>query len=289
MCCRWHLNGKCRVSCFLRDSHVALTTEQIASVKEWIKQCRARMRQPTHAEGPGKKQKLGTSESAYSRSTFVAPPSKWSAPSVETLAWFSNRTGLPAGSSPRTHTSRQDDSPFHKRRLHADASPVRPTANPTTTVRGSPNDQRTPADASPFRPYAAPTTIVRWLPPYRHDPSKFASTFARTETHTPGPKRQRPTSGVESHRPTSEAPAQRTGSRRSADTPRARQCDFRLARHSPRTAYSGPSTANAGLRSRLEYAYQRCGRGSATPAPAQRTGDHRSVDTSHDRRHTANR
>ena len=39
MYCRWYLNGKCRSSCFLRDSHVALTTEQVASVKEWIKQC----------------------------------------------------------------------------------------------------------------------------------------------------------------------------------------------------------------------------------------------------------
>ena len=76
MCCRWHLNGKCRASCFLKVSHVALTTEQIASVREWIKQCRARMRRPTNADGPGKKQKLGTSESAYSRSTFVAAPSK---------------------------------------------------------------------------------------------------------------------------------------------------------------------------------------------------------------------
>ncbi len=115
MCCRWHLNGKSRTSRFLRDSHVALTTEQIASVREWIKQCRARMRRPTHTDGTGKKQKLGSSESAYSRSTFVAAPSKWSAPSVEMLAWFSNRNGQPAGSSPRTHTSRQDDSPFHKR------------------------------------------------------------------------------------------------------------------------------------------------------------------------------
>jgi hypothetical protein len=56
-----------------------------------------------------------------------------------------------------------------------------------------------------------------------------------------------------------------------ADTPRARQCDYRLARHSPPTAYSGP---RAGLRSRPAYAYSRCDRGSATPAPAQRTGGH---------------
>mgnify|MGYP000017317019 CR=1 FL=1 len=120
MCCRWHLNGKCRASCFL----------------EWIKQCRARMRRPTNADGPGKKPKLGTSESAYSRSTFVAAPSTWSTPSVETLAWFSNRTGQPAGSSPRPHNSRQDDSPFRNRRLNADDTPARPTANPTTPVRG---------------------------------------------------------------------------------------------------------------------------------------------------------
>ena len=55
MCCRWHLNGKCRLSCFLRDSHVALTTEQVASIKEWIKQCQSRMRQPTHNKGTGNK------------------------------------------------------------------------------------------------------------------------------------------------------------------------------------------------------------------------------------------
>jgi hypothetical protein len=197
MCCRWHLNGKCRSSCFLRDSHVALTTEKVASVKEWIKQCRSRMRRPTSNEGTGKKHKIGTSESAYSRSTFVAAPSKWSVPSVETLAWFANRTSKSVGSPLHERTSRQDDSPFRKRQTPADASPVRPNANPTTKVRGSPNDQHTPAiasslkpnsnpttkvrrsptndqhtpaDDSPFRPYAASTTIVRWSPTYRHDP-----------------------------------------------------------------------------------------------------------------------
>jgi hypothetical protein len=186
MCCRWHLNGKCRSSCFLRDSHVALTTDQVVSVKEWIKQCRSCMRRPTSNEGTGRKQKLGTSECAYSRSTFVAAPSKWSVPSAETLAWFANRTSKSADSPLHERTSRQDDSPFHKRQTPADALPVRPNANPTTKVLGSPNDQHTPAnallkpnanpttkvqrspndqhtpaDASPFRPYAASTTIVR--------------------------------------------------------------------------------------------------------------------------------
>jgi hypothetical protein len=74
ICCRWHLNGKCRLSCFLRDSHVTLTTEQVANVRQWIKQCRSRMCRPTHTERTGKKQKLGTSKSAYSRSTFVSAP-----------------------------------------------------------------------------------------------------------------------------------------------------------------------------------------------------------------------
>ena len=201
MCCRWHLNGKCRASCFLKDSHVALTTEQIASVREWIKQCRARMRRPTNADGPGKKQKLGTSESAYSRSTFVAAPSKWSAPSAEALAWLDNRARL-VRTSPHTHTSRQDDSPFRNRRLNADDTPARPTANPTTPVRGSPTDHSNSAYASPFRPYATTTTIARWSPPYRHDPSKFASTFARTEPHNSGPHTHRPASGAASHPPT---------------------------------------------------------------------------------------
>jgi hypothetical protein len=280
MCCRWHLNGKCRES-FLRDSHVALTTEQIASVREWIKQCRARMRRPTHAEGPGKKQKLGTSEPAYSRSTFVAAPSKWSAPSIATLAGFSNRSGQPAGSSPHTHTSRQDDSPFHKRRPNADASPVRPTANSTTTVRGSPTDQRSSADASPFRPYVATTPIVRWSPPYRHDPSKFASTFARTEPHKPGPQTHRPASGVDSHRPTRHEPANVTFA-----SP--------VTRPEPHTPGRAKPTPASGVDSNIPTSG--C-RGSATPAPAQRTGDRRSVDTPHDnayarysrsgRRHTA--
>jgi hypothetical protein len=163
MCCRWHLNGKCRSSCFLRDSHVTLTTEQVASVREWIKQCRARMRRPTHNEGTGKKQKLGTSESAYSRSTFVAAPSKWSVTSAETLAWVANRTSHSVGSPIHKRTSRQDNLPFHKRHTPADASPVQPHADQSTKVRWSTNDQN-PADAPPFRPYAATTAIVRWTP-----------------------------------------------------------------------------------------------------------------------------
>jgi hypothetical protein len=134
MCCRWHLNGKCRSSCFLRDLHVALLTEQVASVKEWIKQCRSRMRRPTSLKGRGKKQKLGTSESAYSRSTFVAASFRWSVPSAETLAWFENRTCKSVGSPPHARTSRQDNSPFHKRQTPADTSPVRPNADPPTKV-----------------------------------------------------------------------------------------------------------------------------------------------------------
>jgi hypothetical protein len=135
MCCRWHLNGKCRSSCFLRDSHVTLTTEQVASVKEWIKQCRSRMRRPTHHKGAGKKQKLGTSEPAYSRSTFVAAPTKWSVPSAETLAGFANRTSQSVGSPIHKRTSRQDDSPFHKRHTPADASQVQPHADQSMNVR----------------------------------------------------------------------------------------------------------------------------------------------------------
>jgi hypothetical protein len=205
MYCRWYLNGKCRSSCFLRDSHVALTTEQVASVKEWIKQCQSRMRQPTHNEGTGKKQKIGTSESAYSQSTFVAAPSKWSVPSAETLAWFANRPSQSVGSPLHKHTSRQDDSAFHKRHTPADASPVRPNGNPTTKVQGSPPYRQTPADASPFRPNAAPTTIVRWSPTYRTEPAKvnFASPVARNKTHTPGPERQMPVLGDESNMPMS--------------------------------------------------------------------------------------
>jgi hypothetical protein len=191
MCCRWHLNGKCRLRCFLRDLHVALTTEQVASVKEWIKQCRSRICRPTHNEGPGKKQNLGTSESVYSWPTFVAAPSKWSAPSAEALAWFVNRTSQSVGSPLHKRTSTQDDSPFHKRQTPADASPVRPNANPTTKVRRSPTYRQTPAVVSPFRPNAAPTTIVQWSPTYRPEPAKvnFASPVARNKTHTSGTER----------------------------------------------------------------------------------------------------
>jgi hypothetical protein len=205
MCCRWYLNGKCRLSCFLRDSHVALTTEQVASIKEWIIQYRSRMRRPTHNEGTGKKPKLGTSESAYSRSTFVAAPSKWSVPSAETLAWFASRTRLSVGSPLHKRTSRQDDSPFHKRHIPANASTVRPNANPTTKVRSSPTYRQTPADASQFRPNAAPTTIVRWSPTYRPEPARvnLASPDARHDTHTSGPERQMPVLGDKSNIPTS--------------------------------------------------------------------------------------
>jgi hypothetical protein len=205
MYCRWHLNGKCRLSCFLRDSHVALTTDQVASVKEWIKQCRSRMCRPTHTEGTGKKKKLGTSESVYSRSTFVAGPSKWSVPSAKTLEWFANRPSQSVGSPLHKRASRQDDSPFHKRHNRAYASPVRPDANPTTKVRGSPTYRQNPADNSPFRPNAALTTIVRWSPTYRTEPAKvnFASPVAHNETHTPRPERQMPVLGDESNMPTS--------------------------------------------------------------------------------------
>ena len=208
MCCRWHLNGKCRSNCFLRDSHVALTTEQVAGVTEWIKQCRARMRRPTQNERTGKKQKLGTSESAYSRSSFVAAPSKWKVPSIETPAGSSNRTGQAARPSPRTHTSRQDDPPFHKRRSLADDSSVRPHANPTR-VRWSPTYRQPLADAPPFRPIVAPSTIGRRSTPPRHEFAKvtFASPVTRTETHTPGTEQQMPAPGDDSNMPTSRSAA----------------------------------------------------------------------------------
>jgi hypothetical protein len=205
MCCRWHLNGKCRSSCFLRDSHVTLTTEQVASVKEWIKQYTSRMRRPSHNEGAGKKQKLGTSESAYSRSTFVAAPSKWSVPSAGTLAWFATRKSHSVGSPTHKCPSRQDDSPFNKRHTPADASPVQPHADQSTNVRRSTNDQQNPADAPPFRPYAATTAIVRWSPTYRLelDQANYAPTVSRNEPQTPGPERHMPVPGDESIRPTS--------------------------------------------------------------------------------------
>jgi hypothetical protein len=159
------------------------------------------MRRPTHNEGPCKKQKLGTSESAYSRSTFVAAPSKWSAPSAESLAWFANRTSQSIGSPLHKRTSRQVDSPFHKRQTTADASPVRPNATPTTTVRWSPTYRQTPANASPSCPDADPTTIVRWSPTYRPEPAKviFASPVARNETHSPGTERQMSVHGDKSN------------------------------------------------------------------------------------------
>jgi hypothetical protein len=79
MCCRWHLNGKCVRSCFLSASHVALTTDQTASVCTWIEQCWARMRRPSpDVTLPGKKTKLGSSAPAYPQSTFVAKSSQWS-------------------------------------------------------------------------------------------------------------------------------------------------------------------------------------------------------------------
>ena len=74
MCCRWHLNGKCVKSCYYSASHIELKPEQIESVRAWIEQCRTRMRRPTTTTGSNKKQKLGNSESAYSRPTCSIDP-----------------------------------------------------------------------------------------------------------------------------------------------------------------------------------------------------------------------
>ena len=192
------------------------------------------MCRPTLTKGTGKKQKLGTSESAFSRSTFVAAPSKWSVPSAETLAWLANRPSQSVGSSLHKRDGRQDDSQFHKRHTPTYASPFRPDANPMTKVRGSPTYRQNPTDDSPFRPNAAPTTIVQWSPTYRTEPAKvnLASPVARNETHTPGPERQMPVLGDESNMPTSDStavalhppPASEREDRRGADTPHTIAC-----------------------------------------------------------------
>ena len=97
MCCRWHLNGKCVRSCFLSASHVALTTDQTASVRTWIEQCRARMRRPSSdVTPPGKKTKLGPSAPAYPQSAFVAKPSQWSYDHESSYLEFHNRRPAPS-------------------------------------------------------------------------------------------------------------------------------------------------------------------------------------------------
>ena len=72
MCCRWHLNGKCVKNCFNAASHIQLDNTQIEAVKVSIERCHARMPRSLSDARGAKKQKLGHSDSAYTRFNFVA-------------------------------------------------------------------------------------------------------------------------------------------------------------------------------------------------------------------------
>ncbi len=157
MCCRWHLNGKCVRSCFLSASHVALTTEQTASVRTWIEQCRARMRRSSpDATPPSKKTKLGPSAPAYPRSAFVAKPSQWS------------------------HDRDSSYLEFHNRRPVLPA-PFRPALQPqasltnTTTARAD-HPQPAPRNASEIAIGIGDTPRAPRLPPHDRPGSRKAGT-----------------------------------------------------------------------------------------------------------------
>ncbi|KAI2497941.1 hypothetical protein MHU86_16547 [Fragilaria crotonensis] len=154
MCCRWHLNGKCVRSCFLSASHVALTTEQTASVRAWIEQCRARMRRPSSdSTPPSKKTKLGPSASAYTTTFFVAQPSRWSFDHEAAHREFHNRRTT--GDAPPFRDSRQPtDGPIAGPSIAIPAAQPRPTAtiatHETSLAAATP-----PRPARPPRPSAA--------------------------------------------------------------------------------------------------------------------------------------
>ncbi|KAI2507884.1 hypothetical protein MHU86_6542 [Fragilaria crotonensis] len=154
MCCRWHLNGKCVRSCFLSASHVALTTEQTASVRAWIEQCRARMRRPSSdSTPPSKKTKLGPSASAYTTTFFVAQPSRWSFDHEAAHREFHNRRTT--GDAPPFRDSRQPtDGPIAGPSIAIPAAQPRPTATIAT-------HETSLAAATPPRPARPPTTVRR--------------------------------------------------------------------------------------------------------------------------------
>ena len=154
MCCRWHLNGKCVRSCFLSASHVALTTEQTASVRAWIEQCRARMRRPSSdSTPPSKKTKLGPSASAYTTTPFVAQPSRWSFDHEAAHREFHNRRMT--GDAPPFRDSRQPpDGPTAGPSLAIPTARPRPTATIAT-------HETSPAAATSPRPARPPTTDRR--------------------------------------------------------------------------------------------------------------------------------
>ncbi len=62
-------------SCFNAASHIQLDATQIDAVKAWMERCRARMPRSSADARSTKKQKLGHSDSAYTRFNFVATSS----------------------------------------------------------------------------------------------------------------------------------------------------------------------------------------------------------------------
>ncbi|KAI2494814.1 hypothetical protein MHU86_19709 [Fragilaria crotonensis] len=187
MCCRWHLNGKCVRSCFLSASHVALTTEQTASVRAWIEQCRARMRMTlVRLDAAQQENEIRTLCICLHYNFFVAQPSRWSFDHEAAHREFHNRRTT--GDAPPFRDSRQPTDgpiagpsiaiPLHNHARRQRSPRMRHRSRPRHRL--APPDRPRPSAAELTAPALRTRTFVS-----RHDSWTPSGVLGPTVSHSP--------------------------------------------------------------------------------------------------------
>ena len=184
MCCRWHLNGKCVKNCFNAASHIQLDDTQIDAVKAWIEKCRARMPRNSSDARTAKKQKLGHSDSAYTRFNFVAMSSLPGrrAPDLPIGAPVAHSSVAPVV----IHARRGTPHPLDRPPTVSSEGDPRPTLAPQSPPPGSASVKFAPTlETVMDSPTAAAPTRRRLTPSVRSIPTTTAIDSGPDEGRSP--------------------------------------------------------------------------------------------------------